>query len=139
MPTASRVDDRCRCVRGASPGLLKPGTLEEESYRMEEVVREVGELSEAQAVLVVQIAKSQQLLKGGTENYLVTREFSKISDRAQKERLLRCLFEISAADDSISLVEENEVKIIASELKFEHTEFSAIRSQYNEKRSILKK
>jgi len=111
---------------------------EEESHRMEEVVRDVGELSEAQAVLVVQIAKSQQLLKGGTENYLVTREFSKISDRGQKERLLRCLFEISAADDSISLVEENEVKIIAGELKFEHPEFSAIRSQYNEKRSILK-
>ena len=112
---------------------------EEESRGMEEVVREVGELSEAQAVLVVQIAKSQQLLKGGTENYLVTREFSKISDRGQKERLLHCLFEISAADDSISLVEENEVKTIAGELKFEHPEFSAIRSQYNEKRSILKK
>ena len=111
---------------------------EDESNRMEEVVRDVGELSEAQAVLVVQIAKSQQLLKGGTENYLVTREFSKISDREQKERLLHCLFEISAADDSISLVEENEVKTIAAELKFEHQEFSAIRVNYNEKRSILK-
>jgi len=112
---------------------------EEESLRMEEIVRDVGGLTEAQAVLVVQIAKSQQLLKGGTENYLVTREFNKISDRGQKERLLHCLFEISAADDSISLVEENEVKSIASELKFEHREFSAVRSGYNEKRSILRK
>lgn len=112
---------------------------EEESHRMEEIVRDVGGLTEAQAVLVVQIAKSQQLLKGGTENYLVTREFNKISDRGQKERLLHCLFEISAADDSISLVEENEVKSIASELKFEHREFSAVRSGYNEKRSILRK
>lgn len=112
---------------------------EDESRRMEEVVRDVGELTEAQAVLVVQIAKSQQSLKGGTENYLVTREFAKISDRDQKERLLHCLFEISAADDSISLVEENEVKTIAAELKFEHPEFSAIRSQYNKQRSLLKK
>ncbi len=111
---------------------------EDESQRMEEVVCEVGGLSEAQAVLVVQIAKSQQLLKGGTENYLVTREFNNLADRGQKERLLHCLFEISAADDSISLVEEDEVKTIASELKFDHREFSAIRSQYNEKRSILK-
>jgi uncharacterized tellurite resistance protein B-like protein len=111
---------------------------EEEDQRMEEVVRDVGGLTEAQAILVVQIAKSQQLLKGGTENYLVTREFNKISDRDQKERLLHCLFEVSAADDSISLVEESEVRKIATELKFDHREFSAIRSQYNAKRSILK-
>ena len=111
---------------------------EDETLRMEEVVREIGGLKEAQAVLVVQIAKSQQFLKGGTENYLVTREFNKISDREQKERLLHCLFEVSAADDSISLVEESEVRRIAGELKFDHHEFSAIRSQYNAKRSILK-
>ena len=110
----------------------------DESRRMEEVLREVGRLTDAQAVLVVQIAKSQQLLKGGTENYLVTREFGRIADREQKERLLHCLFEISAADDSISLVEENEIKTIAAELKFEHKEFSAIRSKYNTQRSILK-
>ncbi len=112
---------------------------EDESRRMEEVVRDVGGLSEAQAVLVVQIAKAQQLLKGGTENYLVTRELDRIATREQKERLLRCLFEISAADESISLVEENEVRLIAGELKIEHREFSAIRSKYNEQRSILKR
>lgn len=110
----------------------------DESRRMEQVVREVGGLTEPQAVLVVQIAKAQQQLKGGTENYLVTREFDRIASRAQKEKLLHCLFEISAADDEISLVEENEVKTIANELRFEHKEFSAIRSQYNDQRSILK-
>lgn len=112
---------------------------EDETRRMEEVVRDVGGLSEAQAVLAVQIAKAQQALKGGTENYLVTREFDKIASREQKERLLHCLFEISAADDEVSLVEENEIKTIAAELKFEHKEFSAIRSKYNEQRSILKR
>lgn len=112
---------------------------EDETRRMEDVVRDVGGLTESQAILAVQIAKSQQLLKGGTENYLVTREFNKISDRDQKERLLHCLFEVSAADDSISLVEESEVGRIAGELKFEHRELVAIRSQYNAKRSILKR
>lgn len=111
---------------------------EDEARRMEEIVRDVGGLTEAQSVLVVQIAKSQQLLKGGTENYLVTREFNKIADRGQKEQLLHCLFEVSAADEVISQVEENEVRRIAEELKFEHSEFAAIRSQYNAKRSILR-
>ncbi len=110
----------------------------DESRRMEQVVREIGGLTEAQAVLVVEIAKAQQVLKGGTENYLVTREFDRISTREQKERLLHCLFEVTAADDEISLVEENEVKTIAGELKFEHKEFSAIRSNYNEQRTILR-
>jgi len=110
----------------------------DEGRRMEEIVREIGGLNEAQAGLVVQITKSRQLLKGGTENYLVTREFNKISDREQKERLIHCLFEVSAADQSISLVEENEVRRIAEELQFDHREFSIIRSQYNTKRSILK-
>lgn len=109
-----------------------------ETQRMEQVVRDVGGIDEAEAVLVVQIAKSQQLLMGGTENYLVTREFKKIADADKKERLLHCLFEVSAADDSISLVEEGEVRRIAEELGFEHREFSLIRSKYNAKRSILK-
>jgi uncharacterized tellurite resistance protein B-like protein len=111
---------------------------DDETRRMEEVVREVGGLTTAQAVLVVQIAKAQQQLKGGTENYLVTREFNTIAEREQKERLLHCLFEISAADEQISLVEEDEVATIAQELKIEHRDFTAIRSQYNEMRSILR-
>ncbi len=111
---------------------------DEETGRMEEVVREVGGLEEAQAILVVQIAKSQQSLLGGTENYLVTREFNKIATHEQKERLLHCLFEVSAADDEISMLEENEVRKIAEEMRFDHQEFSAIRSKYNEKRSLLR-
>ena len=111
---------------------------DDETRRMEGVVRDVGGLDEAEAVLVVQMAKSQQLLMGGTENYLVTREFKQIADDEQRVRLLHCLFEVSAADDNISLVEEGEVRRIAEELGFEHREFSSIRSQYNERRSILK-
>jgi hypothetical protein len=57
---------------------------------------------------------------------VVTRKFNNISDREQKERLLHCLFE------------ESEVRRIAEELRFDLHEFSAIRSQYNQKRSILK-
>lgn len=110
----------------------------EETERMEKITREIGGLEEAQALLVVQIAKSQQSLLGGTENYLVTREFRKIADRKQKERMLHCLFEVAAADDEISLEEEEEIRRIASELGFEHEEFSSFRSKFNDKRVILR-
>lgn len=110
----------------------------EETRRMEQAVVEYGGLPEEQAVLAVQIAKSQQRLSGGTENFLVTRELGQIADRAEKERVLHCLFAVSAADDEITLNEENAIRQVATELGFSHREFSAVRSAYNDKRSVLK-
>jgi uncharacterized tellurite resistance protein B-like protein len=46
-----------------------------ETRKMIEIVQRVGHLPEEQALLVAEIAKSQNRLFGGTENFLVTREF----------------------------------------------------------------
>jgi uncharacterized tellurite resistance protein B-like protein len=83
---------------------------------MERLVMEHGGLPAEQAILVVQIAKSQNILFGGTENYLVTREFKKIARREEQIALLHCLFAISASDESISTVEDNEIRKISREL-----------------------
>lgn len=112
---------------------------EEETRRMVEIVGEFGALPEEQAVLAVEIAKAQERVFGGTEGFLVTRQFNQLASRDEKERLLHCLFAVSAADDSISLAEENEVRRIATEFGFSHADFSRVRSDYNDKRSILKK
>jgi uncharacterized tellurite resistance protein B-like protein len=111
---------------------------DEETREMERLVRELGDLPEEQAILAVQIAKSQQLLFGGTEDYLVTRELNAMASREEKEKLLHCLFAVSAADDAIDQNEENEIRRISEELGFEHRELTAIRSHYNEKRTILR-
>jgi len=110
---------------------------EQETRKMEEVVQRLGHLPEEQALLVVQIAKSQNRLFGGTESYVVTREFKDISTPEQRSDLLDCLFAVSAADDSISATEENLVRQIASELGFTHREYVAIRSDYSDKRAVL--
>ena len=70
----------------------------EETLEMERIVREKGGLPEELAVMIVQMAKTQNVLFGGTENYLVTREFNKIASKEQKLALLQCLFAVSAAD-----------------------------------------
>ncbi len=111
----------------------------EETGAMEEIVMEFAGLPEEQAVLVVQIAKSQNILFGATENFLVTREFNKIATTEQKLALLECLFRVSAADESISTVEDNEVSQIADELKIEHRDFIAVRSRYRDYLAVLKK
>jgi uncharacterized tellurite resistance protein B-like protein len=111
---------------------------ETETRAMEEIVQRLGALSEEQAILVVQIAKSQNRLLGGTENFLVTREFKEVASPAERQQLLDCLFAVSAADDAISSAEEAQVRQIASELGFTHREYVEARSRYSGKRAVLR-
>jgi uncharacterized tellurite resistance protein B-like protein len=111
---------------------------EDETRKMEQIVHDLGHLPEGQAILVVQIAKSQNKLFGGTENFLVTREFRQIATAEQREELLECMFAVSAADDSISVTEEEEIRRIATELGFEHPEYIAARKKWSEYRDVMK-
>ena len=111
---------------------------EAETRKMEEIVHSLGHLPENLSILVVQIAKSQNQLFGGTVTDLVTREFAGISTPEQRQELLDCLFAVSAADDSISSAEEAQIRQIASELGFSHRDFVAARSVYNQHREVLK-
>jgi len=103
---------------------------DEEQRKMERLVEDKGGLDEAQAVMVVQMAKTQSTLFGGVENFLVTREFDKIATREQKIALLHCLFCVSAADESISSAEDTTIRSIADELHLDHSDFIAVKSAY---------
>ncbi|HWN42600.1 MAG TPA: TerB family tellurite resistance protein [Thermoanaerobaculia bacterium] len=111
---------------------------EEETLKMERIVQALGHMPPDQAALVVEIAKGQNRLFGGTENFLVTRELRDLATREQCLELLDCLFAVSAADESISGAEETQIRQIASELGFTHAELVQARSAYNDKREILK-
>lgn len=112
---------------------------EEETAAMERLVGEQGGLSEEQAILVVQMAKTHSKLFGGTENFLVAREFGQLATREQKLGLLRCLFAVSAADESISAAEDNEISLIASELNIDHREYTALKAEFKNYLAVLKK
>src|SRR5712691_4254746 len=109
-----------------------------ETNAMERLVMQHGGLPEEQAILVVEIAKTQNKLFGATENYLVTREFEKIATREQKLALIECLFAVAAADENITSEEDNVVKQIASELKLSHDDYIAARSRFREYLAVLK-
>lgn len=109
-----------------------------ETAEMERRIMAFGSLPEEQAILVVQIAKTQSRLFGGTENFSVTKLFKEIAEPARREELLHCLFAISSADDSISVVEENEIWKIATELGITHSEYVAIRAAYRDRREVLR-
>jgi uncharacterized tellurite resistance protein B-like protein len=111
----------------------------EEMRAMEHIVMEKGALPEDQAILVIQIAKTQNMLFGGTENYLVAREFRELAGYRDRLALLDCLFSVAAAHQSISTIEDNEISQIADELRIEHRDFIAIRSKYRDHLAVLKK
>lgn len=98
-----------------------------ETRTMEAIVREEGQLSQEQAMVVVQLAKTSNLLFGGTANFIVAREFSALATYEQKLSLMRCLFSLSAAHDGISTSEESELHRIANELRVEQHDLTALR------------
>ncbi len=109
-----------------------------EVAEMERIVERVGGLPEAQAVLVVQIAKAQHALFGSTENFSVTQEFNRTATKMQKRALLHCLFAVSSSDHAISVTEDNEIRAISRELRLDHADFIAARSNYKEHLTVLK-
>jgi uncharacterized tellurite resistance protein B-like protein len=109
---------------------------EVETDRMVGLVQNAGQLPEAQAMVVVEIAKNQHRLFGGTENFLVTREFREIASDEQRRELLECLFAVSAADDAITAEEEAQIWQIASELGFSHGDYVQVRLRYSDKRTV---
>jgi len=76
---------------------------------------------------VVQLAKTSNLLFGGTANFLVAREFAALATYDQKLALMRCLFEVSATDEAISIAEEGEIHRIANELRIDPPDLIALR------------
>ena len=99
----------------------------EETRAIEALVAEHGQLPHDQAMLVAQLAKTSNLLFGGTANFLVAREFSALSSYEQKLALMRCLFEVSATDEAISTAEEGEIHRIANELRIDPPDLVALR------------
>lgn len=110
---------------------------ETETAAMEHAVAEVAGLAPGETALAVEIAKSQARLLGGTENYVVTREFRRLSERDERVRLVEALYAIAAADGTISIPESAEIARIAEELGFTPAEAIAIRAPWRDRLAEL--
>jgi hypothetical protein len=113
------------------PAAAAPAAGDTETVRR--IVKRLGGLEPGRA------RYRQSRLFGGTEDFLVTREFRAIASDQQCRHLLTCLFELSAADESISSAEEGVVSQIARELGIAHDELVAARRKYSAQRSVLRR
>jgi uncharacterized tellurite resistance protein B-like protein len=101
-----------------------------ETKTMEHLVAHEGRLPEDQAMLVVGLAKTSNLLFGGSDDFLVARDFAADATYEQKLALVRCLFAVSAAESNISIAEEREIQRIARELRVENQDVVRLRLEY---------
>ena len=113
------------------------GISPDETALMERFAVEFGGLDGAQAVLVVEMAKFQSRFHGGTEDFVVTREFRSISTVEQRIALIRCCFAIGAEDGTISAEEAATVNQIARELDVEAADVNVVRAEYHEQLSAV--
>lgn len=110
---------------------------DDETALMERFAVEYGGLDDAQAVLVIQMAKLQARVHGGTEDFVVTREFRDISTPEQRVAVLRCCFAIGAEDKLITAEEASVLNEIARELDIERDDLNAVRAEYHEMLSAV--
>jgi len=109
----------------------------DEVAAIEQAVMDVSGLPEAQAVLIVEMARNQAELYGATEDFLVTREFARTASQADREQLLRAAFRIGAADQTITSMESAELNQIGKELGFPDAEVDAIRTEFRDSLSVV--
>ncbi len=110
-----------------------------ETQAMERILMERAGLPEEQAIIVIQMAKTQNILFGATENFLVSREFRSIATHEEKLALLDCLYAVAASENLIATIEDNEISQIADELRIEHPDLIAVRTRYRDSLAVFQK
>ena len=144
---AERLDgldsDRARLVAALAMVLARAARADLETSNREmaliaSILQQYAGLDAEQADLATEMVSHRNQLFGVTEDYMATREFKKLATGRELDCILKCLFAVCAADDSISLVEEEEVRQVASELGFSHEQFIAARSAFREQREVMR-
>jgi uncharacterized tellurite resistance protein B-like protein len=108
-----------------------------EAREMHRIVAEQGGVSMEVASTLIELARKEALRSGGTEDFIVTREFNRLASREQKLALLDALFAVSGIDESILTVEDNEIRRVANELTLEHADYIAVRARHRDNLAVM--
>ncbi len=112
---------------------------DEETAAIERELQRDGALDEPTAVLVTQMAKLQARTVGGTEDYVVTREFKALSTPEQRLDVLRACYAIGASSGTISAEETAVLNQIAGELDIDAAAVNAIRADFHDRLSAVQR
>jgi uncharacterized tellurite resistance protein B-like protein len=103
---------------------------EEEARAMEIVLIEQAHLPAAQAMLVVNLAKTSKLMFNALTDFTVTQEFADTASYEQRVALANCLFAVAGSDARISATEEAELHRITNQLRITGSDLQKLRLLY---------
>ena len=134
--------EQARLVASAAYTLARAANADlhvsdEETAVIERELQAHRVIDEPTAVLVTEMAKLQARTVGGTEDYVVTREFAALASEQQRIDVLRACFAVGAASGSISAEESAAVNQIAKELALDPDVVNGIRSGFHERISAV--
>jgi len=134
--------ERARFVACAAYVIARAASADDQvsdaaSQYMEQVLVDQTGLDAAEAALVVETAKLQALSTGGTDDYLVTREFRDVSTTEQRLDILRACFAVAAIDGTIDAAESFTIDEIALELDLEPPALAKLRGEFAERFSAV--
>lgn len=134
--------DRARFLAGFAYVLSRAAQADleisaEESAVMEQMLLGRAGLDEAQAVLVVEMAKLEAHRNGATADFLVTREFARRATLEEKLAVLHGCFAVVAASGTISAEESHVVNQIARELDVEPHQLNEVRAEFVDQLSAI--
>lgn len=110
---------------------------ERERDSLRDVMISHAGLSPAEAEAVVDVVVTQAADVAGIDYAALTRAFNELADETEKERLIDCLFAVATADDTVSVIEDEEIRSVARALLLDHGQFIAIRSRYKEQLEVI--
>jgi len=134
--------ERARLIASAAYTLARAAHADleisdQETAAIELELQRSETLDEATAILVTEMAKLQARTVGGTEDYVVTREFKALASPAQRLDIVRGCFAIGAANGTISAEETAVLNQIAGELDIDAASLNAIRAEYHDRLSAV--
>ncbi len=135
-------EDRARYLAGFAYILSRAALADmdadtAETSEMERIVTQTGGIPEAEAVLVVEMAKTQSRLYGATEDYIITRDWSSRATTEQKTALLRACYRVGAASRLISAEENATLGQIAKEMGLDADQEKSVRAEFYEDLAVV--
>lgn len=104
----------------------------DERTAMAERLASFGGVGNEQAKLLADTAVKVEALHGSTDDHLVARAFRDMTSDEERQRLLRCLYAVAAADETITTSEDNEIFDIATAIGVGRMDVIAIRSEWKQ-------
>ena len=113
-------------------------TSEVELTRIRKILGERMRLSGRRIDPILKLLDEEHAKLFSIEDYIYIRLLNDACDKAQKVDVVRALFEVAAADESVSAEEDAALWTVAKGLRLSHREFIGVRTEFKKHLDVLK-